>query len=85
MQTQCLPGCFATTVKTKNVEVGHPSAILGREVLSIQDDIECEVYAPRENNTEPQKALRSSASKLFEQGKKPPSQKLGVWKYECIK
>ena len=78
LQTQCLPGCFATTVNTTNVEVGHPSAILGREVVSIQDDIECDVYAPRENNIEPPKALRSSASKLFEQGKKPPGQKLGI-------
>ena len=76
LQTQCLPGCFATTVNTTNVEVGHTSQ--NSKVVSIQDDIECDVYAPRENNLEPPKALGSSASKLFEQGKKPPGQKLGI-------
>ena len=65
---QCLPGCFATN---SNTIVEHFPLITGKqERVEITNDIECEVYAPRENNSQPSNCSGKLASKTFEQGKK---------------
>ena len=65
---QCLPGCFATN---SNTIVERVTLITGKqESVSITNDIECEVYAPRENNPQSPKDSGKLASKSFEQGKK---------------
>ena len=65
---QCLPGCFATN---SNTIVERVTLITGKqESVSITNDIECEVYAPRGNNPQPPKDSGKSISKSFEQGNK---------------
>ena len=67
---QCLPGCFATN---SNTTVKHFPLITGTHKsvhVNITNDTECEVYAPRENNSQPSNCSGKLASKSFKQGKK---------------